>query len=118
MSNKKQRKILFWAYFWKSFRFVSIIPLFIGEIGWIISALCLAACGIYCILGVKFRWQSAHCIAQTMGRMITGDIGEMKPSNYAGTEDEKKNMIGSGITDMVVAVMFAVVPIVSLLYIR
>ena len=53
-----------------------------------------------------------------MGRMITGDIGEMKPSNYAWTEDEKKNMIGSGITDMVVAVMFAVVPIVSLLYIR
>ena len=113
MSSKRQRKILFWAYFWKAFRFISIIPVFIGEIGWIISALCFAACGIYCILGAKFRWQSAHCIAQT----ITGDFRyrEMKPSNYAWTEDEKKNMIGNGIIDMVVAVMFAVVPIVSLL---
>lgn len=84
-----------------------------GEIGIIISAICLSACGIYGILGVKFRWQSAHCIAQTM----TGDIRyrEMKPSNYAWTEDEKKAMITTGVSYMVVAVMFAVVPIVSLL---
>ena len=113
MSSKKQRKILFWAYFWKAIPFISFIPLFIGEIGWIISALCLASCGIYCILGVKFKWQSAHCIAQTM----TGDIRyrEMKPSNYAWTEDEKQAMITTGVSYMVVAVMLAVVPIVSLL---
>ena len=107
MSSKKQRKILFWAYFWKAFELISIFPIFIGEIGFIISALCLAACGIYCILGAKFRWQSAHCIAQTIVRY--GEIGEMKPSNYAWTENEKKNLIVCGVSNIVVAVMFATV---------
>ena len=48
---------------------------------------------------------------------MTGDIRyrEMKPSNYAWTEDEKQAMITTGVSYMVVAVMLAVVPIVSLL---
>ena len=107
MSSKKQRKILFWAYFWKAFELISFIPLLMGEIGMIISALCLAACGFYCFLGVKFRWQSAHCIAQTTVR--TGRYyGEMNVRNYAWSDMEKGNLIAFGIIDIVVAVMFAV----------
>ena len=109
MSSKKQRKILFWAYFWKTFSIVSLIamPLSLGggDIAVAISAVCLIASGIYHILGVKFRFQSAHCIAQTYGRYIRGLYREMRPSNYAWTKDERENMVAIGIMDIVWAVI-------------
>ena len=111
MSSKKQRKILFWAHFWRSFQFISLIPLLMGEIGMIISAICLSACGIYGILGVRLRWQSAHCIAQTLGRRRWGNKGrdyEMKVRNYAWSDEEKGGLIALGIIDMVCAVIFVV----------
>ena len=103
MSSKKQRKIIFWAYFWKSFQLISFIPLLMGEIGMIISALCLAACGIYCFLGVKFRWQSAHCIAQTTVKIGKNRYQEMNTRNYAWSDKEKGNLIAFGIIDIVAA---------------
>lgn len=113
MSSKKQRKILFWAYFWKAFELISFIPLFIGEIGMIISALCLSACGIYCFLGVKFRWQSAHCIAQTLRNHKRERYREMNVRNYAWSDREKGNLIALGIVDIVIALLWAVVLIVG-----
>lgn len=104
MSSKKQRKIIFWAYFWKTFEIISPIFVLFGKIGWIISAICLAVCGIYFLLGVKFKWQSAHCILQTMER-----YREMNVRNYAWSDDEKKNLIAIGIMDIVLAILWAVV---------
>jgi hypothetical protein len=113
MSSKKQRKILFWAYFWKAFELISFIPLLMGEIGMIISALCLAACGIYCFLGVKFRWQSAHCIAQTTVKIGKNRYQEMNTRNYAWSDKEKGNLIAFGIIDIVAAVFLVIGFIVS-----
>ena len=113
MSSKKQKKILFWAYFWKSFELISLIAVSLslggGIIAVSISATCLIVSGVYHILGVKFRWQSAHCIAQTYGRYIRGLYREMRPSSYAWTEDEKKNMVAIGIMDIVWAVIVAAI---------
>ena len=104
MSSKKQKKILFWAYFWKTLQFISLIPLFIGEIGMIISAICFAACGIYYIFGVKFRLQSAHCIAQSMVRISKNRFKEMNVRSYAWSPAEKGNLIAFSVIDIFCAV--------------
>lgn len=103
MSSKKQRKILFWAYFWKTFQFISPIVIVFGKVGMIIFPLCWVTCGVYFLLGVKFKWQSAHCIAQTLRNHKSERYREMNVRNYAWSDKEKGNLIAFGIIDIVAA---------------
>ena len=113
MSGNKQRKIIFWAYFWKTFQFISPIVIVFGKVGMIIFPLCWVTCGFYFLLGVKFKWQSAHCIAQTLRNHKRERYREMNVRNYAWFDREKGNLIALGIVDIVIALLWAVVLIVG-----
>ena len=108
----RDKKILFWAYFWRyGIIALAILPfLIVGGISaitdnynytlFLVALLnmpsVLIVTGIYYIIGTKLEFTHLCCVSQSMSHQ------KMNPYRVEWTEHDKKEMIGAGIALLVI----------------
>ncbi len=111
----RDKKILFWAYFWRyGIIALAILPfIIIGGIGAITDNFnytlvmialfnmpsVLILTGIYYIIGTKLEFTHLCCVSQSMNHQ------KMDPYRVEWTEHDKKEMKNSGIVMMIVGTL-------------